>query len=186
MRDKISGAGPISSRFEKTMSKSGLFDSNKSETHSIAVADASLAFRNVEVDDWTPTGEQLAVAAGFKAADGVSVLQFLPTGDLEDIRPTETVDLRRSDVARFVIVASDRAYRFTIDGQRFDWPCRVVSGMLLRKLGQLQEDRDVFHEGHAEADRRIEHSDLVDLDGAGVESFVSRKRQWKLNVQGVV
>lgn len=168
------------------MAESTSAHSNKSEKYTVAVADASLAFRDVELDDGTPTGSQLAVAAGFKAADGVSVLHFLPTGELEDIRPGETVDLRRLAVARFVIVASDRAYRFEIDGQRFDWPCRVVSGRLVRTLGQLDDDRDVFLERHAEADRLVGDGDLVDLDGAGVESFVSRKRHWKLNVQGVV
>jgi hypothetical protein len=160
-------------------------NSNHNEMHTIHVADASFVFRELQVEDITPTGAQLALAAGFKSADGVSVLRLLPTGDLEDIRPNENVDLREAD-GRFVIIASDRAYRLVVDGQRFDWPCRVVSGALVRKLGQLASDLDIYLEQHERPDRLIGNDELVDLDAAGVESFASRKRHWKLNVQGVV
>lgn len=153
--------------------------------HTINVADQTLTYRQVSIDDLTPTGTQIAIAAGFKSVDGVSVLQVLATGDLEDVRPNETVDLRREG-GRFVIVESDRAYRLTIDGQRFDWPCRIVSGGLLRKLGQVPTDKVIYFERQDQPDRQIDDHDLVDLDAAGVESFVTRKLVWKLNVQGVV
>jgi hypothetical protein len=153
--------------------------------HTIDVADQTLTYRQVSIDDLTPTGAQLAIAAGFKSADGVSVLQVLATGDLEDVRPNETVNLRRNE-GRFIIVESDRAYRLIIDGQRFDWPCRIVSGGLLRKLGQVPTDKVIYFEQQDQPDRQVDDQDLVDLDAAGVESFVSRKLVWKLNVQGVV
>ena len=153
--------------------------------HAINVADQTLAYRQVSIDNLTPTGAQLATAAGFKSADGVSVLQVLATGDLEDVRPNEAVDLRR-EAGRFVIVESDRAYRLTIDGQRFDWPCRIVSGGLLRKLGKVPADKVIYFQRQDQPDRQIDDQNLVDLDAAGVESFVSRKPAWKLNVQGVV
>lgn len=153
--------------------------------HIIEVADQTLTYRLVSIDDLTPTGAQLASAAGFKSVDAVSVLQVLANGDMEDVRPNETVVLRR-EVGRFVIVESDRAYRLTIDGQRFDWPCRIVSGGLLRKLGQVPADKAIYFERQDQPDRQVDDQDMVDLDAAGVESFVSRKRAWKLNVQGVV
>jgi len=153
--------------------------------HAIDIGDENLTFRQVFIDDLTPTGTQLALAAGFKSAVDVSVLQFMPSGDLEDVRPNETVDLRRGQV-RFVIVESDRAYRFTIDEQRFDWPCRVVSGGVLRKLGQVQTDMAIYLERSDQPDIQVHDQDLIDLDASGVESFSSRKLVWKLNVQGVV
>lgn len=153
--------------------------------HTINVADQTLTYRQVSIDDLTPTGAQLAIAAGFKSVDGVSVLQVLANGDLEDVRPNETVDLRR-EMGRFVIVESDRAYRLKIDDQRFDWPCRIVSGGLLRKLGQVSADKAIYFERQDQPDHQIDAHDLVDLDAAGVESFISRKLVWKLNVQGVV
>lgn len=153
--------------------------------HTINIANQTLIYRQVSIDDLTLTGAQLAIAAGFKSVDGVSVLQVLATGDLEDVRPNETVDLSR-DSGRFIIVESDRAYRLTIDGQRFDWPCRIVSGGLLRKLGQVPTNKVIYFERQDHPDRQVDDQDFVDLDAAGVESFVSRKLVWKLNVQGVV
>jgi|CXWL01.1.fsa_nt_gi hypothetical protein len=153
--------------------------------HAIDVADQTLTYRQVSIDDLTPTATQLALAAGFKSVEGISVLQVLPTGDLENVRPNETVDLR-SEAGRFIIVESDRAYRLTIDDQRFDWPCRIVSGGLLRKLGQVPTNKVIYFERQDQPDRQVHDQDLVDLDAAGVESFVSRKLVWKLNVQGVV
>ncbi|WP_445368742.1 multiubiquitin domain-containing protein [Methylomonas sp. BW4-1] len=151
----------------------------------IDIADQTLNYRQVNIDDFTPTGAQLAIIAGFKSVDGVSVLQVLTNGDLEDVRPNETVDLRRED-GRFVIVESDRSYRLTIDGQRFDWPCHIVSGGLLRKLGQVPTEKAIYFERQDQLDCQVDDQDLVDLDAVGVESFVSRKLVWKLNVQGVV
>ena len=150
----------------------------------IEVADETLTYRNVWIDDLTPTGAQLAAAAGFKPKQHAVVLQVLAKGELEDVRPGETVDLKHGD-GRFVIVEIDRDYFITIDGQRFQWPCRVVSGAIVRKLGQLPAGVAIYLEQVDEPDREISDQDLVDLDRRGVEAFVGRKRSWKLNVQGV-
>lgn len=143
-----------------------------------------LQFHRGEVDDKTPTGSQLAQAAGFKPAQQATVLHFLPDGELEDIRPTETVTLT-TDEERFVIVESDRSFRFTVDGERFDWPVRVISGGTVRKLGHIPDDRELLLDCEDERDKIIARHELVDLDRPGVETFKSRKRQWELNVQGV-
>jgi hypothetical protein len=153
--------------------------------HTIEVAGQNLSFRTVLIDDLTPTGAQLAAAAGFKPAQGVIVLRILVNGELEDIRPGEVVDVRHHD-GRFVMVESDRTYRLTINGERFEWPCRIVSGGALRKLGNIPDDKAIYFEREDKAERQIGGHDLVDLDGPGIEAFHSRKVSWKLNVQGVV
>ena len=91
--------------------------------------------------------------------------------------------IRKAD---FIIVESDRTYRLTLDGERFDWPCRVISGRGLRKLGNVPDDKAIYFEREDKAERQIGDHDLVDLDGPGIEAFHSRKVRWKLNVQGVV
>lgn len=145
---------------------------------------ADLQFRGGEVDDKTPTGAQLAEAAGFKPAQQATVLHFLVDGELEDIRPTETVTLATED-ERFVIVESDRSFRFTVDGERFDWPVRVISGGTVRKLGQVAADRELLLDREDQPDKEIGPHDLIDLGTPGVETFKSRKPHWELNVQGV-
>lgn len=152
--------------------------------HEIAVADETLTYRTLRIDDLTPTGAQLAAVAGFKPRQNAAVLQVLPNGELEDVRETETVDLHQAD-GRFVIVETDRDYYLRIDGQRYPWPCRIVSGAVLRKLCGVPAGHALYLEKIDEPDRLISDHDLIDLDGRGVESFVSRKPSWTLNVQGV-
>ena len=152
--------------------------------HFVEVAGKDLTFRPIPIDDPTPTGAQLAAVAGFKPGDGAIVWQMLPNGELEDIRPTEVVKLRTID-GRFVIVPTDRQYLITIEGQRYPWPCRIISGAVLRKLGRVPIDQTIYLEQADEPDQPIGGHDLVDLDGPGVESFVSRKLTWGLLVQGV-
>jgi len=61
----------------------------------------------------------------------------------------------------------------------------VVSGGVLRKLGQVAAEVGVYQELADEPDLLIGDHELVDLDGPGVEAFVGRKISWQLNVQGV-
>ena len=166
------------------MTELGADAADRGKGRRIDVGDETLTYRNMLIDDLTPTGAQLAAAAGFKPKQNAVVLQVLANGELEDVRPSETVDLKR-DGSRFVIVETDRDYFLTIDGQRFQWPCRIVSGAVVRKLGQLPAGDVLYLEQVDEPDREIGDQDLVDLDGRGVEAFVGRKPAWKLNVQGV-
>ena len=151
----------------------------------IDVANETLNYRSVFINDSTPTGKQLALAAGYRHNQECVVLQVLPDGELEDIRPDEVVKLEKNN-CRFVIVESDRTYRFTINGARFEWPCRVASGGLLRKLGNIADNHVVYFERQDEADLLIEKHALVDLDAPGTEAFYSKKLTWKLDVQGEI
>lgn len=156
-------------------------DTNKT----VEVADETLIFRSVPIGDVTPTGAQLAAAAGFKPAQNATVMELLADGELLDVDPDKTVDLREHN-RRFIVVVSDRVYRLLIDGERRDWPCRLISGAVVRRLGLVDIDKALYLERTDSADRLVEATDIVDLDGDGVEEFVTRKQSWKLNVQGVV
>jgi hypothetical protein len=157
----------------------------KPSEHIIAIADLSLTFHDHGITDASPTGAQLAAVAGFKAEQAATVLEVLANGELEDRRPDERVNLRES-TRKFVIVESDRSYKLTLDGTRFDWPCRVISGGQLRKLGQVSAEREIYQDLPGRADRIIVEHELVDLGAPNVEVFKTRKRTWKLNVQGVL
>lgn len=153
--------------------------------HLIEVADTTLNFKSLVIADNTPTGAQLAAAAGFTPAQQAVVLQILANGELEDIRPDEQADLRHGE-GRFVIVESDRTFHFTVDGRRFDWPAHIVSGALVRKLANVPDDKTLYLERTSEPDRLVGPHDLIDLAALGVESFMTRAVVWKLNVQGVI
>lgn len=151
----------------------------------IEVADESLQFRTVPLDNRTPTGAQIARAAGFSPAQSAIVLQFLPDGLLEEIRPEKTTDLHHLD-GKFLVVISDRTYRITINGLQFEWPARLISGKQVRKLGNIPAGHEVLLSRTDHPDKPVKDTDLVDLHGADVEAFVSRKAEWKLQVQSVV
>lgn len=150
----------------------------------IEVAGPDLVFKPVQLADHTPTGAQVASAAGYSDTQVVTVLHLLPNGELEDIRPTEVVSLLVPG-ARFIVAVTDRSYRLTIDGKRFDWPVQHISGSILRHLGGVQADKLLYLERKDKADAVMEEHDLVDLGQAGVEAFYSRAPIWVLNIQGV-
>lgn len=152
--------------------------------YTIEVANEALLFAPVNVADMTPTGRQLALAAGLRRVDEAVVLQMLSDGQLEDIRPDEVINLETTS-RRFIVVESDRTYNLSVDGIRISWPCRIISGGQLRKLGSVPPDQVLYQDMTSEADRMLAPTDLVDLDGAGVERFSSRSAVWLLNVQGV-
>ena len=73
----------------------------------VLVAGVDLAFRQVTVEDHTPTGAQLAAAAGFKPAQQATVLHMLPTGELEASGPTRRWLSVRGKSAFIITVRSD-------------------------------------------------------------------------------
>jgi hypothetical protein len=153
--------------------------------HLVAIAGFSLTFHEHVIAEAAPTGAQLAAVAGFKPEQAATVLEVLANGELEDRRGDERVELRES-TRKFVIVESDRSYKLTLDGIRIDWPSRVISGGQLRKLGQVSTGCEIYQDLVGGAECIIGEHDLADLGGAGVEVFKTRKRTWKLNVQGVL
>jgi Prokaryotic E2 family E/Multiubiquitin len=150
----------------------------------IEVAGTDLQFRSVPLNDLTPTGAQISTASGFTPDQQATVLRWLDNHQLEDVRPGETADLRTGS-RRFIVVPSDRSYRLTLDGVRFDWPCAIVSGALLRKLGGVPTDKTIYFERVDQPDRLLRDEELINLDAQGVEAFHTRQATWVLNVQGV-
>lgn len=160
---------------------------NQHHQHHITVqiAGDDLQFRPVHLEDRTPTGAQIAAAAGFTPDQLPVILQLLPSGALEDIRPDEIAKIT-DGLNRFIVVESDRKYLLTVDGARFEWPCHHISGQTIRILADIADNKRLLLEREDEADKDIENNEFVDLDEPGVERFITRKVIWKLNVQGVV
>ena len=151
----------------------------------VEVADEMLSFRSIQVNNPNPKGSEIAEAVGFKSLENVVVLQLQADGTLAAIEHHEVLEVKPG-VARFVIVESDRVYFLLIDGRRHQWPCRIVSGAVLRKLAAVLDHQALFVKREDGTKQEIGDHDLVDLDGEGIESFFTRAKVWTLNVHGVV
>src|SRR5687768_12784566 len=106
----------------------------------LQIAGPDLAFRPFQTDDPKPTGRDLVELAQLHPIEAYVVLQLLPSGDLEDLRPNETVDLRSSGVERFVIAHSDRTFRLVLVDKTLEWPASPINGITLKRLGNQKVD----------------------------------------------
>lgn len=150
----------------------------------IQVAGLDLVFHPVQIDDPTPTGRQIAKAAGCKPPDDAVVLRVRSDGELDLVRPDEVIDV--GGAARFVAVNADHVSLFKVDGERFEWPGGVISGLVVRRVADVPKDRTLYLERTDLPDREIEPTDLINLDRPGIESFITARKTWKLNVHGVI
>jgi hypothetical protein len=87
-----------------------------------------------EVDDPVIAGLQLLDTAGKRPSDEYLIFQRLQNGQLEEIRPDETVDLRKPGIEAFITWQSDRSFRFVIDGRKFEWGIPLITGLKLKQL----------------------------------------------------
>lgn len=145
------------------------------ERYRVQFADAQLEYRAGFIEDPVVTGRQLIAESGNEPADEFIVLQVLPSGDLEELRLNESTDLRERGVERFIIIKSDRTFRFTIVDERQEWPASLINGLTLKRLGKKDpREFSVFLERRDEADQEIDDDQIVDLAVQGVERFYFR------------
>ena len=93
----------------------------------IRIGDEHLDFRAFVIDDPVPTALQLLEFVGARPPEEYMVFQLLRGGELEELRPTETTDLRKSGVERFLVFKGSASYRFELDGRVVEWGKPVIS-----------------------------------------------------------
>ena len=140
----------------------------------VAIGDENLDFRTVVIDDPVPTGRQILKAAGAHPVDEFVALAVMPDGALEEVRLDEVFDLRHHGVERFVVLRTDRLFRFFVDGKEMSWGKSVISGLALKRLADVDPaTHDMYQEMRGADDLLIRNTDLVDLSKPGVEKFFS-------------
>ena len=141
----------------------------------LQIAGPDLAFKGFQTNDPMPTGRDLVELAQLHPIEAYVVLQLLPSGDLEDLRPNETVDLRTSGIERFVIAHSDRTFRLVLVDKTLEWPASPINGITLKRLGNQKVDAvAVFLEHQDQPDLEIGDHEIVELAKPGVERFYFR------------
>ncbi|WP_225032480.1 multiubiquitin domain-containing protein [Paraburkholderia sp. XV] len=149
----------------------------------ILVSGLDFEFRSAYLASTAATGREIASAAHVASVEDASVLLFGEDGILEDVGLDRVLEIQSG--ARFIVVDADASYRIRINGNRFDWPCRVISGAQVRALGEIPHEQSLFLERTDAADREVGRRELIDLAMPGIEVFYSREATWLLNVQGV-
>lgn len=141
----------------------------------IEVLDEHFNPRSARIDDDRVTGRQIAEAAGFNSIDEVIVLQQLPSGALEELRPEELVDLAQPGVERFFVIEGDATYRFFLDGLKLEWPRAKVNASTLLRLARKGDEFEVVQQLEDAPDKVVDDDDVVDLSHKGTEQFKTRK-----------
>ena len=166
-----------------TIEENGSARASGNTTIIIDVAGTDLAVRQVALNTDTPTGGDIAKASGFSADKHPYVLQWRNDGELEDIRAHEVANLGKG--LRFIVAESSNSNRITIDDDQFDWPADVISGAVVRKLGNVANEKLIVLEREGKPDQKVLDSDIVSIKRDGLEEFKSRKAVWELVVQSV-
>lgn len=141
-------------------------------------ADARRAF-DIKIDgnpfvfhDPIVTGDQILQKAKLFPTDEHILFQELKDGQLEEIRPDESVDLRREGHEQFITFKSDRSFRFVLDGRKFEWGLPFITGLQLKRLAGVDPTSyGVWLAQQVGDDRLISNKEKVDLQGNGTERF---------------
>jgi hypothetical protein len=154
------------------------------QTWTLTTLDEAFAKRDVTFPDAKVTGAQIVGAIGQGPVEDFVVLQHLKTGELEDIRPTELVDLTEPGREAVFVIRGSLLYAFYVDGLSMKWPRRSISGAHIRLLARISDDHDLVLQRTDEPDRVISVDDQVHLRDDGVERLISRQRTITIIVNG--
>lgn len=118
------------------------------------------------------TGAQILQKAGLFPTDDHLLFQELNDGQLEEIRPDESVDLRNGGREQFITFKSDRSFRFVLDGRKFEWGLPFITGLQLKRLAGVDPNSyGVWLSQRVGDDRLIGNKEKVDLQSDGTERF---------------
>lgn len=132
-----------------------------------------LQFRQLEIADPVPTGRQILASAGLNPHDDIGLFMILTSGDFEDVRLDEPVDLRGRGIERFIAFRSDRTFRFSLDDKQIVWGHPSMLSDDLHFLADTDDETAVFLEVRGGEDILIDADTSVDLTAAGIERFIT-------------
>lgn len=153
-------------------------------TWTLTILNETFSKRDVTFPDAKVSGAQIVAASGQGPVEDFLVLQHLRSGEIEDIRPTETVDLTEAGPEAVFVIRGSLLYAFYVDGRSMKWPRKSIPGAHIRLLARVPDDHDVVLQRAEEPDRVIGADDHVHLREDGVERLISRKRTITIIVNG--
>jgi len=155
------------------------------DTIQIAGEDLQFSKAQVPPDLRFPTGGAIAKLTGADDPRDYVVIQWLPNGDLETLRPDEEVRPDDSESPRFILFRSASTYIFEIDGRRLEWGAARIRGDVLKKLiGVDPTQYGVWQQSNEGEDQMIANDEFADLKPDGLEVFFTARRESTEGVHG--
>lgn len=155
----------------------------------VYIARTDLVFRTLFFTDGNPTGREVLVAGGIEPVEENVLLQWLPSGDMEEVRPNEKIQVTGDDQPYLIYGQSDRIYRLSMNKQSVLWPEDTISEEQLRKIGRVPDADKLALYRKGEDERILSTGESINLLEKGVEEVysipVTVTAEWTLNVQGV-
>lgn len=133
----------------------------------------------------SPTGRALLEVFNQVPPDEHILIELSKNGGLREIQIDEEIDLK-DEIKKFFTFRNDRTYNFSLNDKRYTWGNSTISEIILRMVGHINNSDELLLELTDKPDKILDPSELVDLTSSKVEHISSRKKEWKLNVQGVI
>lgn len=152
--------------------------------HKLAVLDENFTRRDVAFDDPKVTNLQIVTACGLAPADEYMVFQWLASGELEDIRPSEIVDVAAAGIEQVFVIRAAKTYSFIVNGLSLRWPRKTLKAKNVLRLVRAPEEHELVQERSEHPDHVFGDEDDVRLDGDGLERFVTRPRVITIYING--
>jgi hypothetical protein len=140
--------------------------------HRILFAQDGLAFSSLVLDDPKPSGAQILDAGGVADTSQWSLVTILPTGDFEDVRPSEAFDIRGKGAERFIAFRTDRLFRLLLRDRVLLWGRPTIAGSDILELAKPGPDEAVFLDVPGGTDKPITAETVVDLTEPWVERII--------------
>jgi hypothetical protein len=136
--------------------------------------------------DPTPTGRQVLGTAGLTPVAEYVLLLWPTSGPTTELGLDEVIDLQPGHpLPQFLARRADRLFYFILDDDRFAW-AGPLDEATIRRIGRIPEDRSLWLQRRDQPDLLVEPGAVVDLTQPGVERIFTRRRFWKLDVQGAI
>lgn len=160
-----------------TQSRRGQNNGNRAAS----IGDETFAFATHTFDDRKVTGAQIAMAVNKHPVEDYIVLQNLKSGEVETIRPTETVDLGEPGLERLFVIKGDKTNRFVVEGLSMEWPSNKLLASQIKDLAHADNDLALVLERDG-VDQTFDDDDEVPIGGDGVERLRLKKRKKTVTV----
>ena len=137
-----------------------------------------------EIEDPQPTVAQILSKTGYEPVD--EHILILSKGNMSNaLGLNELVDLKTLNGLKFWAFKSDRIFRFTVDGQGFEWGQGFINEQELRELLEIENDKVLVLVRPNNPDQELNQDDQITLADAGTEHFRIMVKLITVDVDGI-